>query len=719
MKCVVDDQVALFRPAAGPLAAYIEGFERWLGKQGYAAYTLRRHVQFAADFSRWLAQNEVQRQRVSSKHTAQYLHARARRVLIRDGDATALIHLLGFLRGEGAIAAEKMRRCRFTPAQRRTQAFEQYLREERALAQATIAYYGAFVRDFLKDRFGSGPAPLRRLRARDVVHFVQRRAPRLGLKRAQMLTTALRSFLRFARYRGDVQLDLAAAVPSVANWSMSAIPRAIASDQVRQLLARFDRRSAAGRRDFAILLLLSRLGLRACEVARLDLEDIDWKAGTVAVHGKGGRTSLARRCRRSDRRLPATRTADRPVPPPVLARPRTQWGPSSRCRGMHRSARDRALRHRCAYLRYTSVSPRPCHRDAASRRLAGRDRRAARAPPSRHHQDLHEGRFAGTAHARRSLAGRCAMNTLRQALDEYLDMRRALGFKLHDAGRALADFVSFMDRHHASHITRPLALAWAKQPSKVGPVEWARRLSWVRIFARHRSATDPRTQIPEPDLLPYRPQRARPYLYSEREIRDLLRAALQLPSDDELQPWTYHCLFGLLSVSGLRVGEARNLELADVDLDAAVLTVRGSKFGKSRLVPLHASTCRVLADYIARREEIWAGRPASSHLFVNRRGNRLDIGQIHRIFYRLSRQIGLRGRTDRHGPRLHDMRHRFATSTLLRWYRTGEDAERRMPILSAYLGHVHCSDTFWYLSAMPELMREAMARLERRWEARS
>jgi integrase len=311
------------------------------------------------------------------------------------------------------------------------------------------------------------------------------------------------------------------------------------------------------------------------------------------------------------------------------------------------------------------------------------------------------------------------MNTLQQALNEYLDMRRALGFKLHDAGRALVDFVSFMDRHHASHITRPLALAWAKQPAKVGPVEWARRLSWVRMFARHRSATDPRTQIPEPDLLPYRPQRARPYLYSEREIRDLLRAALQLRSDDELQPWTYHGLFGLLSVSGLRVGEARNLELADVDLDAAVLTVRGTKFGKSRLVPLHASTCKVLADYIARREEIWAGRPASSHLFVNRRGNRLDIGQIHRIFYRLSRQIGLRGRTDRHGPRLHDMRHRFATSTLLRWYRTGEDAERRMPILSAYLGHVHCSDTFWYLSAMPELMREAMARLERRWEARS
>jgi len=239
------------------------------------------------------------------------------------------------------------------------------------------------------------------------------------------------------------------------------------------------------------------------------------------------------------------------------------------------------------------------------------------------------------------------MNTLRQALNEYLRMRRALGFKLQDAGRELSDFVSFMQCHHASYITRPLALAWAKQPSGVQPTEWARRLSWVRMFARYRSAMDPRTQIPSPGLLPYRPQRARPYLYSEREIRELLGAALRLPSDDELQPWTYHCLFGLLSVSGLRLGEARNLRLDDVDLDAAVLTVRGTKFGKSRLVPLHASTCKVLTDYLARRERRWAGRTVSSHLFVNRCGNRLDIGQIHRIFYRLSRQIGLRGPTDR------------------------------------------------------------------------
>ena len=211
----------------------------------------------------------------------------------------------------------------------------------------------------------------------------------------------------------------------------------------------------------------------------------------------------------------------------------------------------------------------------------------------------------------------------------------------------------------------------------------------MRMFARHRSAIDPRTQIPPAGLLPYRPKRAQPYLYSDKEIEALLCAALKLPADGGLRPWTYHCLFGLLSVSGLRVGEAQNLELQDVDLQAGVLTIRGTKFGKSRLVPMHASTRRVLADYIARRERTWARRPVSSYLFVSNRGNRLDGGDIRRTFYLLSRQIGLRGPSASRGPRLHDMRHGFASKTLLRWYRSGENAERRLPLLSAYLGHVH------------------------------
>ena len=311
------------------------------------------------------------------------------------------------------------------------------------------------------------------------------------------------------------------------------------------------------------------------------------------------------------------------------------------------------------------------------------------------------------------------MNTLRQAVQDYLSLRRGLGFKLHETGKGLLDFATFMEQRRASYITQALALAWAQQPINVQPAHWARRLSFVRGFARHRSATDVRTQIPPQGLLPFQSKRARPYLYSDDEIRSLLSAALKVPcryKRGELRPWIYHCLFGLLSVSGLRLGEARNLELQDVDLDAAVLTTRGTKFGKSRLVPLHASTCHVLADYIARRERHWAARPVSSYLFVS---SRLDFGEIHRTFYALSRQIGLRGVTDRHGPRLHDMRHVFATKTLVHWYQSDQDPARRLPVLSAYLGHVHVADTQWYLSASPELMSEAMRRLEQRWEDQS
>jgi len=262
------------------------------------------------------------------------------------------------------------------------------------------------------------------------------------------------------------------------------------------------------------------------------------------------------------------------------------------------------------------------------------------------------------------------MNTLRQAAHEYLSLRRALGFKLREAGKVLLDFVTFMEQSHASTITQALALAWAQQPKNVQPAHWARRLSLVRGFARHRSATDGRTQIPAPGLLPFQPKRARPYLYSDEEIRSLLRAALDMPCRYErgaLRPWTYHCLFGLLSVSGLRLGEARNLELQDVDLEAAVLTIRGAKFGKSRLVPLHPSTCRVLADYIARRNRHWRARPVSSYLFVSSRGNRLDNADVHRTFYALSRQIGLRGHADSHGPRLHDMRHNSESRIIPSW----------------------------------------------------
>lgn len=318
------------------------------------------------------------------------------------------------------------------------------------------------------------------------------------------------------------------------------------------------------------------------------------------------------------------------------------------------------------------------------------------------------------------------MNGLRQAARRYLEMRRALGFKLHDSGRDLLSFVAFMAQQHAPCMTTSLALTWATQHQEAHSRAWAaQRLSAVRGFARYRSASDPRTEIPPAGLLPFHPQRARPYLYSDRELEQLLHATLDLPLSPRhrrlcaLLPWTYHCLFGLLAVTGLRLGEARNLELRDVDLDAGVLTVRGAKYGKDRLVPLHPSTCWVLADYLERRARHWADRPVSTYVFVSSRGNRLDNSSVHRAFYAVSRRIGLRAADAHHGPRLHDLRHRFATTTLVHWYRSDQDPERRLPLLSAFLGHVHVADTQWYLNASPELMREAMARLERQWEQRA
>lgn len=310
------------------------------------------------------------------------------------------------------------------------------------------------------------------------------------------------------------------------------------------------------------------------------------------------------------------------------------------------------------------------------------------------------------------------MNPLRESMQDYLALRRSLGFKLRTAGLCLAKFATFLEGHGTTHITTQLALEWAQQSPSTQPATWAQRLSYIRGFARHHAASDPQTEIPPPGLLPFQPRRARPYLYSEEEIAHLLRCALELPPVDGLRPLTYHCLLGLLSVTGVRIGEALRLQLEDVNLDEGLLTIHGTKFGKSRLVPIHRSTQAVLAQYRALRERCVADCSASSCFFVTKRGHHLDIGDVHRTFYKLSRAIGLRAANASHGPRLHDFRHRFAVQTLLRWYRAGEDAERRLPVLSTYLGHVHIADTYWYLSACPELMAQAVTRLEQYWEKR-
>ena len=293
MKCVINNEVVLSRAPDGPVAAHIGPFARSQSTQGYTRSSIHRQVLLAASFSHWLKQQGFALPHVDCDRTSLYLRDRARRVRPCLGDAAALRHLLDFLRREGVTAAEKITPRRMTSAERCAHEYGQHLRDTCALARATIVNYVPFIRGFLTDRFGDGPVRLALLNAGDVVRFVQRQAPQLHLKRAKLLTSALRSFLRYARYRGAVVLDLAAAVPIVANWSMPSIPRAIGADQVRRLLASINRHTAIGRRDYAIVLLLARLGLRSGEVAFLELEDINWDSGQVSVRGKRGhRTAL-------------------------------------------------------------------------------------------------------------------------------------------------------------------------------------------------------------------------------------------------------------------------------------------------------------------------------------------------------------------------------------------------------------------------------------------
>jgi integrase/recombinase XerD len=304
------------------------------------------------------------------------------------------------------------------------------------------------------------------------------------------------------------------------------------------------------------------------------------------------------------------------------------------------------------------------------------------------------------------------MTTLRQAVEGYLSLRRALGFQLHDVGSALARFLAFCEAEGVAVITADLARRWAVS-GDASPARAAWRLRIVRDFAIHHQASDPRTEIPPKDLFPSRCHRKTPYIYSDEEVAQLLQVARKLPPGKGLRHRTYATLFGLLAATGLRVGEALALDDADVDRREGMLVVRQSKFRKSRLVPVHASTLDRLRQYQDERDRLYP-RPKTSALFVSEGGRRLPYKTVQGVFRRLRERLRLRGPSTSRRPRIHDLRHRFAVSTLIRWYREGADVERHLPRLSTYLGHGCCEHTYWYLTAVPELLRLATERLEQK-----
>ena len=302
------------------------------------------------------------------------------------------------------------------------------------------------------------------------------------------------------------------------------------------------------------------------------------------------------------------------------------------------------------------------------------------------------------------------MTEIRSAIADYLAVRRALGYKLEDHGWLLADFASFLETRGASTITTELALAWATEPHDALASWWSARLRVVRGFARHLAAFDPATQVPPVGLLPCRNRRAVPYLYSEAEVRALMAAATSLRP--AFHAATYRILIGLLAVSGMRLGEVIRLDRSDLDTGEAILTIRDSKFAKSRQVPLHHSTLAALVDYADMRERSCL-RPDSPSLLISTAGTRLIRQNVEFVFARLVRQAGLTARPDGARPRLHDFRHALAVSTLLGWYRDGIDVQAQLPVLSTFLGHTKPANTYWYLSAVPELLALAAARRDR------
>jgi integrase/recombinase XerD len=301
------------------------------------------------------------------------------------------------------------------------------------------------------------------------------------------------------------------------------------------------------------------------------------------------------------------------------------------------------------------------------------------------------------------------MKSLRRSLDEYLTTRRALGFKLERDGSLLPEFIDYLAASGSRHITSQIAVAWATEPRDAHPAWWASRLIMVRGFAKYLQAIDPRHEIPPTELLPKRRRRSPPYIYAPSEIAALLAAAATLRL--RFPRATHHTLLGLLAVTGLRVAEALALDDTDVDLRRGVLVVRKTKFGKTREIPLHETTRRALVEYARVRDRVMRRRRTRS-FFVSTARTRLIYNNVHRTFVRLLHSAGLADRRPRR-PRIHDLRHTFAVETVLRWYRAGEDVEAKLPTLSTYLGHIGPSSTYWYLTAVPELLQAATARLER------
>jgi integrase len=302
------------------------------------------------------------------------------------------------------------------------------------------------------------------------------------------------------------------------------------------------------------------------------------------------------------------------------------------------------------------------------------------------------------------------MSALARSAQDYLGMRRSVGYALRQEGRMLADFVGYCERRGLTRVDTEAALGWATEPSSASPTWWATRLAVVRGFAAHLKTVEADTEVPPKGLLPSRASRLTPYLFSSAEITALMVAARALAHP--LRAASFEALIGLMAITGLRTGEAMALDRADVDLEEGMLTVWRSKLGKSRQVPLHETTTAALTAYAARRDEL-CPRPATPSFLLSGGGTRLNHTNTSTTFAGLLEAAGIATPPGRRRPRLYDLRHSFAVATLVAWHAEGADVQTRLPVLSTWMGHVKPSTTYWYLQAAPQLLAVTALRLER------
>ena len=546
--------------------------------------------------------------------------------------------------------------------------------------------------------------------------FLLAESERLSVGSVKGRVGELRSLLRFLYLQGLTPRPLAVVVPPVAGWRDTGVPKAIPAGDVQRLLDSCDRGDPVGIRDYAILMLVARLGLRSAEVARLELGDIDWRAGQITLRGKACRQdgmplpcdvgealaaylSQARPATPLRQVFLATKAPMRAIPPGLVS--------DVTHRACDRAGLPRIGAHR---LRHTLAT-----RDAAPGSHNRRGEPGAAASRSGHHRHLRQGGLRRLAHGCPALAGSGAMSALADAARDYLRLRNSLGHDLAEYHRELPRFVAFLEAEGLPTVTVAAALAWAQGPGADPATSIApRRMTIARGFARYLAGIDARTEVPPAGLIAGRHRWRPPFIYSPGDIEALMAQARQLTP---MPAATHETLVGLLAVTGLRVGEAIRLDRADIDWASAVLTIRESKFGKTRMVPVLDSTLGTLERYARIRGRL-CPQAATASFFVSTAGTRLIYACVGQVFRRLRDRAGIGAGADR-PPRIHDLRHTFAVRTLLRWYQAGSDVEARLPILSTYLGHRDPRSTYWYLSAAPELLALAARQLERSQEAAS